>query len=584
MGTLPDPDSAPGTTSITVERGRRGVSCAPAPRAEAPDDSAPHSDADEPDSTWLWLRDLYLSFDRRTLGFTRILLGIFLIFDLLRRTPDWLWMFSDEGVLPSAHNLWRPQSGGWSLFNAFSTSGELWALWLLGLVIFTMLLLGYKTRVVQVLAAIYIASANGRVLLIENGGYVVQNLLLLWTAFLPLGDRFSIDAWQCSWRRREQNEADLNDWNSRIPARVAQPHVSLLGAVLLLQLGALYFFNVVHKTGPAWSNDTAVHYVLYNDRMATPLVAAVRDHLPNALIFFLSKLSMVLEASVPLCLFSPLARVWSRRFVVVAMFLLHVGFGSSFVLGPFAWSLCVFASLFVSREDWQLLQRVMRRNKRAVTLRYNPRSRAAFAICRAVKRLDGLQLVRFEASPETPLLSVVQHNQRVTAGAAVAAVVSALPLGPLLGVVIGAPPMVWLFDAATPRISRRLRQADPPQWTPRGAFREQDDPALDFVSCWLRQRGALRHVGLSIAGAWLAVFGGPMLARVNKEWPQIKLAGMPLGDVLFWLGIVLATLGMLWLLASLWRTAWALQAEGHRKVLRLSAVAREVLVVVMLAA
>src|SRR5262245_17981415 len=71
---------------------------------------------------WSLIRDNYLSFDRRTLGFTRILLGFLLVMDLLRRTWSWKDMYSTEGVLPNHVNLWRPQAyGAWSLFNAFST-------------------------------------------------------------------------------------------------------------------------------------------------------------------------------------------------------------------------------------------------------------------------------------------------------------------------------------------------------------------------------------------------------------------------------------------------------------------------------
>ena len=47
------------------------------------------------------LRDAYLTFDRRTLGFSRILLGFLMIMDLFRRTPDWMSMFGDHGVLPA---------------------------------------------------------------------------------------------------------------------------------------------------------------------------------------------------------------------------------------------------------------------------------------------------------------------------------------------------------------------------------------------------------------------------------------------------------------------------------------------------
>jgi len=56
---------------------------------------------------WLIIRDVYLSVDRRTLGFSRILLGFLMVMDLFRRTPDWLNMFSDQGVFPNYFQLLR---------------------------------------------------------------------------------------------------------------------------------------------------------------------------------------------------------------------------------------------------------------------------------------------------------------------------------------------------------------------------------------------------------------------------------------------------------------------------------------------
>ena len=301
---------------------------------EYDDEEYDDDDEYEDQPTW-WedVRDYYLSFDRRTLGFTRIMLGLFLIFDLFRRTGDWWKMFSNEGVLPTHYNLWRPQSSGWTLLNAFATREELWALWGFILFVYVMLLVGYKTKVWQVLAALIVASLNGRVLLIENGGYVVHNLLLLWTAFLPLGDRFSVDAMLASWRTQRERGIDaLNDRSTDTARWRLKPHVTWLGMVLLLQLAAIYGFNVVHKTGPAWHNGTAVHFVLYVDRMVNPLIGWIREYTPPFVLIILTKSVMGMEAGLPLALLSPLARVWAKRIAILFMNLLHIGFGSTFVM------------------------------------------------------------------------------------------------------------------------------------------------------------------------------------------------------------------------------------------------------------
>src|SRR6185436_1830720 len=98
-------------------------------------------------------------------------------------------------------------------------------------------LVGYKTRLAQILSLIFVASMDGRILLIENGGYVVYNLLLLWTCFLPMGDRFSVDAMLASMRsRREATEDDLNDRKDLVPPENQKPYVSIIGLTILLQL------------------------------------------------------------------------------------------------------------------------------------------------------------------------------------------------------------------------------------------------------------------------------------------------------------------------------------------------------------
>src|SRR5262249_16940612 len=150
---------------------------------------------------------------RRTLGFARIMLGTLLVGDLFRRTWSWEDMYSTKGVLPNHVNLFRPQAAGnFTILNAFSTSGELWVLWAVMLVTFVCVLIGFRTRLAQVLALVWVTSLDGRVLLIENGGYVVYNLLLLWTCFLPMGDRFSVDAMLASLKKtRETTVSELND-------------------------------------------------------------------------------------------------------------------------------------------------------------------------------------------------------------------------------------------------------------------------------------------------------------------------------------------------------------------------------------
>jgi Vitamin K-dependent gamma-carboxylase len=401
------------------------------------------------------LRDGYFAFDRRTLGLTRLALGFYLILDLFHRGRSWAALYSIDGVYPNNLNLARTQ-GMFSVFDAFSSAGEVRVLWALMLVTFTCVFLGYRTRVAQLLALFLVTGMNIRLPAIENGGYVVQNILLTWTCFLPLGDRFSLDALLASLKRRhEATEDELNDRSGVLSPEQEKPHVTLLGLVLVVQLAAIYFFNVIHKTGPAWKNGTAVHYVLYVDRMATPLIALVRDHLPNWAILFMTRSALAIEGGLPLALLSPLARVWSKRIAIVLMNALHIVFGLTFVLGPFSWALCVFSTLLFSPEDWDIAARTMRREQRARTVVFDASSPGALLVCRVLMRLDHFELLTFRAGDPGPLGIAVEGHSGALLGrsAAFADLLAALPLGPLYALPLRGLP--WLFDPGFAAIERR---------------------------------------------------------------------------------------------------------------------------------
>jgi hypothetical protein len=433
-----------------------------APAATAAKEARPAEDWSP--RAWLaLLRDIYLTFDRRTLGFSRILLGFLLLMDVLHRRVAWDDLYSDKGVLPTSLDLLRPSIPAFSIFRAFSTHGELDVLWVLMLVNAVCLMVGYKTKLAQILALVFQTGMNIRVAMIENGGYVVNNLLVLWTAFLPMGDRFSVDALLASLRRRpDATAADLNDREGMLPEEKAAPWVSVMGLILAVQIAAIYYFNVIHKTGPAWRDGTAVHYVLYNDRMATPLVARLRYYVPNFLVFFMTRSTMAFEALIPVALLQPLARAWARRLVIFCMCTLHLAFGTTFTLGPFAWSCCVFATLLFSTDDWEIASRTMRRLHRARVVAFDPRSGGAFLVCRVLARLDRFELLTFTAEEGLPLglavrdpASLADRPANLPRADGFADVIAALPLGPLVAWIPRLPGVRSLVDAALAAVERR---------------------------------------------------------------------------------------------------------------------------------
>ncbi len=410
--------------------------------------------------TWgQYLRESYMVFDRRSLGLTRILLGFYLIMDLFRRTADWEHMFGDKGVLPSWVILNRPQSGNFSLLHGFTSGPELWVLWGVILATYVLFLVGWKTKVWQITSLLFVTSMNGRVLLIENGGYVIQNLVLLWTAFLPLGDRFSLDSMLASLRRKREGKVDdLNDRNGMDDTLKLGKFYSFVGVAIAFQFAAIYYFNVVHKTGPNWHNGQAVHYVLYNDRMATPLVAAVREYVPFWLVKFVTPAVLVAEGILPFCTLLPRlelwdlqVKVWLKRIAVTLICMLHIGFGSSFVLGPFAWALCIFSTVMFQTEDWETTIAAMRKTSRERTVILDPSSGALLFFGRILARMDRFRLLGFTeaetAAERSAGISVLMPTGEVLSGhRAVAEIVRALPIGPAFAWMPNAPVLSSIVD------------------------------------------------------------------------------------------------------------------------------------------
>ncbi len=70
------------------------------------------------------LREVYCTFDRRTLGFARILLGFLVCMDVIHRGAAWDDMYSNEGVLPAWLDLQRPWANVFTIFRAFTTPGS----------------------------------------------------------------------------------------------------------------------------------------------------------------------------------------------------------------------------------------------------------------------------------------------------------------------------------------------------------------------------------------------------------------------------------------------------------------------------
>lgn len=374
--------------------------------------------------------DAYGTTDPRTLGWFRVVLGFLCCADLLRHWGAARIFYANSGVLTNHYNLWRPASGyHFSAFHAFSSIEEVHVAFALAFVCHFLFFIGYRTRLFNALSFLIVTSLDSRLVLIENGGYVVVNVLLAWSMFMPTDKRFSVDAWLRTYRERK--ERSVTELNERYrPDWKYAPYTSRMVALAVINVGFVYFFNVVNKSGPIWRSGQTVHYVVWLNRMATGLAVLFRA-LPYWATVLCTWIVLVHEALLVVWILSPKAKRITRPLGMVGMWILHLIFGTFFRLGPFAWFMVGWSFMLPMKDNWDWLEGwYTKRAKRRVVM-LDGTSPMGLAIGRAIARLDALELLSFEASELGPLLEVrdPETGERFRGSDAVWQIVQALPAG-----------------------------------------------------------------------------------------------------------------------------------------------------------
>lgn len=382
-----------------------------------------------------WFYETYCVMEPRTAGLYRILVGFLCATDAMRHWYYARVYYSNAGVLTNHYHLFRPSSDyNFSVYHAFSSLEEVHVAFALSVFIHLCTMVGWHARLFSFLSFVLVTSLDNRLVMVENGGYVAVNLVVAYCALLPTDRRFSVDALLRTYReRKERSVAELN---ARRPFAWAEDRiVSLVVFLAVLNLAAVYFFNVVNKSGEKWRWGETVHYVLYLNRMVTGIAVFFRDILPMPVTRVLTWVTLAWEAlHVPLIL-APTARKYTRTLAILGIWGLHTMFGTMFRLGPFAWFMIGWSFILIGPEQWKLVEDRYRRKASPRTVVLDRRAPLAFAIGRLLARLDNLALLTFEESAEgdesPPLFEArdPQTGARSTGLAAFREILQALPAG-----------------------------------------------------------------------------------------------------------------------------------------------------------
>lgn len=423
-----------------------------------------------------FLADVYFTVDPRSLGLFRIGFGAVLFFDLYRRFLGLDYWYTNQGILPNHTLLWSPPGRHiLSFFYTLSTHDEALGGMLVCAAVFAAYTLGWHTKLFQVLALVCLVSLDARIPGLENGGDVVLNLLCVWSLFLPLGRRFSLDALLASLRaRRERGPDDLADRDSMRVGDV--PVRSLAMFALILQFFAIYLFNVAHKTGPSWKTGTAVHLVLHQDRIVTALGVWMRD-LPVEFLRFMAYSTLVIETLGVALIISPIFIRYTRLLAFFLMPFLHVAFAACLDLGPFSYAMMAFFPLLLHRTHWDWVTSWSARRRPERIVHFDATCGICFQFARILARLDRAGRIRLLPNDAASLPAgldptLADHSilVRDTATGALytrthgmAEIIRALPCGGPVWLLLRVPGVSTLCDVAYDAVARNRARLS--QWS-----------------------------------------------------------------------------------------------------------------------
>lgn len=450
-----------------------------------------------------FFRERLMTVDTRTLGLFRIAFGLLMLANLWDRMGglDGVSFYSNEGLWPNHYALFLPPTGHfWSPLLGFSTRGEMRVYMLVIGFVYACYTLGWRTRLMQVLALVCIESVNLRFLLIQHGGNVVMNVLAVWTLFLPLGERYSLDALFRSLEESDEKDAAAIAERRWLSLRTPS-HAGIAYTFALINWAAIYFFNTLHKTGPTWHDGSAVHYVLWQNRLNTALAGWLRFHEPGFFSPMLTWGTLVIEGALVVLILSPWRWKLLRPIACANIQVLHGSIALLCTLGPFSYTMMCFGLLLLTPPAWDWLEKRWAKPALARVVKFDPASRLHLLGARVAARLDGGRVLSFEEAP----------GHKLTA-ADVKRVMEALPGWRWLAWVFAAPllaPLAWWCVRAAGKLGAELLVARPPP--ARSAVGVQ-------VGAWVR------------AGVPVVIFVAVLSQLLMENWgvpPQLKPASRP---------------------------------------------------------
>jgi len=307
----------------------------------------------------------------------RIVFGILLFNWFWQLFPNLEAFFTDGGIL-SRHELSLAYPDRLSLLDLSGEWSSVAILWALSCAVALLLTLGWRTRVMSLLAFVLVSSFSWRDPLILDGSDLVVRLVPLWLGFTPAGDRWSLDA------RRRGDRPLSRGW--AFPIRILE-----------LQIAWIYLATGLEKlAGVDWLAGTAAYYALQLEHtFARPWAHAIA--VDPTLSRFISWYTLAVELS-----FLPLAMLPFRRTRLGAALgaaAMQIGILALMNVGNFPLVMLASCVLFVPPE-W--IHRLMRDTAEGAPPPLGARPRVAGALLASIAAAAFVTAVPSEAEALRP--------------------------------------------------------------------------------------------------------------------------------------------------------------------------------------
>ena len=268
--------------------------------------------------------------DTRSLAVFRILAGILIIADVFLRLRNFRFFYTDGGAMPVSLARELTHEYAVSVFFISGSPTVTLALFGIHLLVGVALLLGYHTRVAAVLAFVFVVSLDFRMPLATSYADILFRHLLFWGMFLPLGQRFSLDA-------------------IRSDDAPAQTYTGLAGAFVLIQMVAMYIANGSHKIPwrEDWLSGNSLYGILHYDSVSWLLGPYLREF---PLIMQLGSVKWyILMLGAPMLL---LLAGRARYFAAIVYASGHLFMAATVRIGAFPFVALMGLALFCGPRAW----------------------------------------------------------------------------------------------------------------------------------------------------------------------------------------------------------------------------------------